>query len=351
MMNDIGRPPLRHRHVERGEGKLGAQVRFHGPANYPPAPGVQHDREIQKAGPDRYVRDVRHPQPIGPRGGELPLDEIRRRPGRGIPDCRPELLAAAHAVQARGAHQPSDALAADADPLCRELGVNAWRTVRSPRLPMRDRDLSGELHIDPRPRRQEPLPPRVVAAGGDTQLARYGGHAMEGLVCGHELESLDRIELVSRANQAAALLRSPVPHAACDSPATGGAAPLARLSEQIGLREAAVEGEQAAQGFALLPVEVSPASQQQPALAADESAGFRPLAEELRAAGLIQGLTGMAQDVELVIHDPHVRQMLLQVEPERLPHVEADRADGPAPRRGQGFDEEPVQGLLLALGS
>src|SRR5207302_5757668 len=40
-----------------------------------------------------------------------------------------------------------------------------------------------------------------------TQHAAHGGDLMDGLVCGHELESLDGIVLVSRANQAAAFER------------------------------------------------------------------------------------------------------------------------------------------------
>ena len=35
----------------------------------------------------------------------------------------------------------------------------------------------------------------------------FGGHGMHGLICDHELESLDGIEVISRANQAAAFLR------------------------------------------------------------------------------------------------------------------------------------------------
>src|SRR6266540_4222655 len=64
-----------------------------------------------------------------------------------------------------------------------------------------------ELHIRPRTERERPLAPRVVSARGDTQDAAHGGDRMDGLVCRHELESLDGIVLVSRANQAAAFDR------------------------------------------------------------------------------------------------------------------------------------------------
>src|SRR3989442_714175 len=81
------------------------------------------------------------------------------------------------------------------------------RAVRPARVAVHRLDLSGHLHIGPRARRERALAPRVIPAGGDTQRATQGGHGMHGLMCGHELESLDGIEVVSRANQAAAFLR------------------------------------------------------------------------------------------------------------------------------------------------
>src|SRR5262245_41886035 len=119
--------------------------------------------------------------------------------------------------------------------------------------------------------------------------------------------------------------------------------------EQVGRGQTPVEGEQAAEGFALLAVEVGPPAQQQPALAADEPPRLGPLSEEFCPAGLVQGLTGVAQDVELVAHDLGLGQMLPQAEPEGLPHVDTDGADRPAPGWGQGVGEESVQRLLLAL--
>src|SRR2546422_1048503 len=67
--------------------------------------------------------------------------------------------------------------------------------------------MRGELDIGARARRHRSLPPRVVPAGGDTQDPAHGGNTVDGLVGGHELESLDGLEVVSRANQAAAFDR------------------------------------------------------------------------------------------------------------------------------------------------
>ena len=45
----FGRPSPPDRHVESLEDKFGPQVARHRPANYPSAPGIHHDGEIQEA--------------------------------------------------------------------------------------------------------------------------------------------------------------------------------------------------------------------------------------------------------------------------------------------------------------
>src|SRR5437660_3433695 len=207
VMNHLGRSALRDGHVERGQDELGAEVGFHRPADDPATPRVEHDGEIQEAGPRRDVRDVRDPQPIGAGRRELAVDEIRGRPRRLVAHRRVERFPTAHALHAGGPHEPGDALAADLEAARREFSVDAWCAVRAARHPVNRVDVRRQLHIGPRPRRQRALPPRVVPAGGDTQHAAHGGDLMDGLVCGHELESLDGIVLVSRANQAAAFER------------------------------------------------------------------------------------------------------------------------------------------------
>src|SRR5882724_5846944 len=207
VMNHRGRSALRDGHVERGQDELGAEMGFHRPADDAATPRVEHDGEIQEAGPRRDVRDVRDPQPIGAGRRELAVDEIRGRPRRLVSHRRVERFPAAHALDAGVPHEPGDTLAADLDAARREFSVDAWRAVRAARHPVNRIDVRRQLHIGPRPRRQRSLPPRVVPAGGDTQHAAHGGDWMDGLVCGHELESLDGIVLVSRANQAAAFER------------------------------------------------------------------------------------------------------------------------------------------------
>ena len=193
-------------HVQRGQDELRPQMRVHRPADDAATPRIEDDGEIQEAGPRGDVGDVRDPQPIWPGRGELTIDEVRRRPRRLIAHRRTE-LPAADSLQTHGPHQASDTLPADPDALRRQVRADPGRAVGAARLAVDDLDLRREFHIGPRPRRQRPLPPRVVPAGGDTQHPAHGGDAMDGLVCRHELESLDGIALVSRANQAAAFER------------------------------------------------------------------------------------------------------------------------------------------------
>ena len=76
-VSDNGLRVLRHRHVQRGQDELGPEMGLHRPADDAPTPRIEHDGEKEEAGPGRNVRDVRHPEPVGARGRELPLDEIR----------------------------------------------------------------------------------------------------------------------------------------------------------------------------------------------------------------------------------------------------------------------------------
>jgi len=90
MMNHLGRSALRDGHVERGQDELGAEMGCHRPADDAATPRVEHDGEIQDAGPRGDVRDVRDPQPIGAGRRELTVDEIRRWPRRLVSHRRAE---------------------------------------------------------------------------------------------------------------------------------------------------------------------------------------------------------------------------------------------------------------------
>ena len=81
-------------------------------------------------------------------------------------------LAPAHARQARRAHQPGDALAADADALAAQLGVDARRAVGPARARV---DRADRARSAPRPRARAPTP-----AACATRSTRWGRHPARG---------------------------------------------------------------------------------------------------------------------------------------------------------------------------
>jgi len=206
-MDHVGRAATTQRQVQGIEHELRAQMRRHRPADHATTPDIEDDGEIEETGPRRDVRDVGDPELIRPASSEPPLDQIGRWAGRGVPDRRVELLPATHAPQPCHAHQPRDALAPDVDPVGRQFGVHARGAVDPARLAVDDLDLGAQLEVRLGPRGERSLPPGVVPAGGDAQRPARGGDAVHRLMRAHELESLDGIELLSRANQAAAFFK------------------------------------------------------------------------------------------------------------------------------------------------
>ena len=105
MIDDVPRPPLTDRHVERVEHQLGAKVVRYRPADDLPAPGVQHHGEKQEAGHGRHERAVRDSKPVRPRRREIAIHEIRRGTSRLVAAGRRDAAAtAADAGEARVTH-------------------------------------------------------------------------------------------------------------------------------------------------------------------------------------------------------------------------------------------------------
>src|SRR5438128_2661894 len=145
VMNDVRRPTLRDGHLQRGQDELSPEMGFHRPADHASAPDIEDDGEIEEAGPGRHVGDVRDPQLIRARAGELAVDEIRRRPGRLVAHRRAERLPPAHALQPGAPHQPGHPLTANVEAAGGELGMNPGDAVGPARLAM-DR-LGGGLEV------------------------------------------------------------------------------------------------------------------------------------------------------------------------------------------------------------
>src|SRR4029453_6072981 len=105
---------------------FGAQVRRDGPAYDAPAPGIDDDGQVEKAGPRRGVGDVGDPELIRVRRREASRDEIRP-PGFVIAPRGEGPLAPAHADQARPLDQTRQTLVGDRDPVDDEVLVTAGR--------------------------------------------------------------------------------------------------------------------------------------------------------------------------------------------------------------------------------
>ena len=206
MVDHAARPPLPERHVESVEYHLRMQGRRHRPADNPSAERVEHDGQIEEAGPRRNIRDVSHPQHVRALSREVAVDEIGRLT-RPIPDGRDGVSATADAGQAGGSHQPGNTFATDTNAGSRKIDLQAWRSIRAFRGGMRRADCHDQRGVDHGTLRGRPLRPRVIAAGGDAQDAAHHGNGVTGPVLAHEWEPFGGITSVSRANQAAAFER------------------------------------------------------------------------------------------------------------------------------------------------
>ena len=78
-MDDVSRTALPNRHLQRVQNQFCAQMIRHRPTNDLPAPGVQHDREIQEPVRRRHEGDVGDPEFVPAHGGEIAIHQIRRR--------------------------------------------------------------------------------------------------------------------------------------------------------------------------------------------------------------------------------------------------------------------------------
>jgi hypothetical protein len=67
----VGRAPLRRGHLQRVEHDAGLEGVTRRPAHHAAAERVEHDGQVQEAGVGRHVGDIRHPERIGRRRGEV----------------------------------------------------------------------------------------------------------------------------------------------------------------------------------------------------------------------------------------------------------------------------------------
>src|ERR1700758_5235695 len=97
----------------------------------------------------------------------------------------------------------------------------------------------------------------------------------------------------------------------------------------------------------LATIQVEPAAQKQPALAAHQVPRRASFTEEFSPPYFVHRLAGMLQDVKLVVDDPALRHPLLQALPERFPHVHTRRSNRTSLKCTQVLLEKLIQRLLL----
>ena len=108
----LARPAPGEGHVERRGDELGPHVAGDAPAHDPARPGVGDRGEVAGPGSGGQLGDVGDPEPVGPRGREVPADEVGCRDGSGVGDRRGHEAPAPEPREALLAHQPRDPLAA-----------------------------------------------------------------------------------------------------------------------------------------------------------------------------------------------------------------------------------------------
>jgi hypothetical protein len=110
------RPAGAERHLQRVHDERGAHVARELPADHAAAVGVEHEREEHDAVPATQVAEIRDPQPVRARRGEVTTNEVRAARRRRVRGSRaPGLASALGALEAVRPHQPLDAVSADVD--------------------------------------------------------------------------------------------------------------------------------------------------------------------------------------------------------------------------------------------
>jgi len=103
------------------EHERGAHVGGQLPADHAAREDIDHEREEQQALPAAQVGEVRHPELVRPLRAEVTVHAIGWPLGGRVRRRRaPRLAAPLGALDAVGAHQPLDAVAADVDALALE---------------------------------------------------------------------------------------------------------------------------------------------------------------------------------------------------------------------------------------
>ncbi len=96
---------------KRIEHEIGTHRTDHPPADDPAGKHVDDEGDMDKSLPSGHIREIGHPQLIGPIGLELPIHPILRTRRRRIGEGGAHHLAAPDPLQAQAVHQPFDGTA------------------------------------------------------------------------------------------------------------------------------------------------------------------------------------------------------------------------------------------------
>src|SRR5215210_24710 len=160
-------PP--HRHLEGIHHKLGSHVGVHRPPDDPTRMGVQDEGQVEEALPRRYVRDVRHPDPVGLSGHEVPAKQIWGGSSPRIAAGGSTLLAPHTTPESLDSHQSSYPPACAFHSERTQLGMYPWVAVGLAAPAMDLADHFDEKCVPPSPLRRRPAAPGVVAALGHSK--------------------------------------------------------------------------------------------------------------------------------------------------------------------------------------
>jgi hypothetical protein len=109
------------RHLQSVQRQAGAQGGRDPPADDGAAVGVDDERGVAKPRPGGHIGQVRDPQAVGGRGGEVTADQVGRTVGGLCGRGGGSLAAADDPADAELAHEPGDSVAADLDAFAPEL--------------------------------------------------------------------------------------------------------------------------------------------------------------------------------------------------------------------------------------
>ena len=93
-------------HLQRVQREIGVQAGGDLPAGDHPCVHIEHERDVHPPRRRPHIGQIRHPELVGPRRGEVPVDQIRRPLGLGRWPGGARVLVPEHPPQPSPAHQP-----------------------------------------------------------------------------------------------------------------------------------------------------------------------------------------------------------------------------------------------------